>query len=49
MLQEFEASPKLGKAQAQRKAMLALINTPGNPEYAHPLFWAPFFIVGSWS
>ena len=46
MLEEFETNPKLGKAQAQQKAMLALINTPDHPEYAHPLFWAPFVVVG---
>jgi CHAT domain-containing protein len=26
--------------------MLALINTPNHPQYAHPLFWAPFVVVG---
>jgi CHAT domain-containing protein len=46
MLKEYETNPKLGKAQAQRKAMLDLMNTPGHPEYAHPLFWAPFVVVG---
>jgi CHAT domain-containing protein/Tfp pilus assembly protein PilF len=46
MLKEYEAHPKRGKAQAQRKAMLALMNTPGRPEYAHPLYWAPFVVVG---
>lgn len=43
MLKEYEAHPQLGKAQAQRKAMLALMNTH---QYAHPFFWAPFVIVG---
>jgi CHAT domain-containing protein/Tfp pilus assembly protein PilF len=46
MLKEYEAHPQRGKAQAQRKAMLALMNTPGRPEYAHPLYWAPFVVVG---
>jgi CHAT domain-containing protein len=46
MLKEYEANPQAGKAQAQRKAILALMNTPGHPEYAHPLFWAPFVVVG---
>lgn len=46
MLKEYEAAPNAGKAQAHRKAMLALMNTPGHPEYAHPLFWAPFVVVG---
>jgi CHAT domain-containing protein len=46
MLQEYETNPTQGKAEAQRKAMLALLNTPAHPEYAHPLFWAPFVVVG---
>lgn len=46
MLKEYEANPGQGKAEANRKAMLALMNTPDHPEYAHPLFWAPFVVVG---
>jgi CHAT domain-containing protein len=46
MLKEYEANPKQGKARAQRKAMLELMNTKNHPEYAHPLFWAPFVVVG---
>jgi CHAT domain-containing protein/Tfp pilus assembly protein PilF len=46
MLKEYQANPTHGKAEAHRKAMLALINTPNHPEYAHPLFWAPFVVVG---
>ena len=43
MLREYNANPAQGKATAHRKAMLALMDTPG---YAHPLFWAPFVVVG---
>lgn len=46
MLHEFETNQQLGNAQAQCKAMLALMNTPGHPEYSHPAFWAPFVVVG---
>ncbi len=46
MLREYEANPRQGKAEAHRKAMLELMNTPGHPEYAHPMFWAPFVVVG---
>ncbi len=46
MLREYEANPGQGKAEAHRKAMLALINTLSHPQYAHPLFWAPFVVVG---
>jgi tetratricopeptide (TPR) repeat protein len=46
MLKEYEANPGQGKAEAHRKAMMALMATPDHPEYAHPIFWAPFVIVG---
>ncbi len=46
MLREYEANPGQGKAEAHRKAMMALMATPDHPEYAHPIFWAPFVIVG---
>ncbi len=44
----------LGRAEALRQAMLALIDGPGFVDgegrsafvYAHPLFWAPFSVVG---
>lgn len=47
------ADPKLIRAQALRQAMLQLIDGPGYVQggksvytYAHPLFWAPFALVG---
>ncbi len=46
MLANYEANPGEGKAEAHRKSMLALMDTPNHPEYAHPLFWAPFVVVG---
>jgi tetratricopeptide (TPR) repeat protein/CHAT domain-containing protein len=46
MLKEFEANPDQGKSEAHRKAMMALMATPDRPEYAHPIFWAPFVVVG---
>ena len=45
-LSEFEAYAAQGKSEAHRKAMMALMATPNRPEYAHPLFWAPFVVVG---
>jgi CHAT domain-containing protein len=46
--------PKIGRSEALRQAMLALmdgpgyLNSEGNTEfaYAHPLFWAPYTIIG---
>lgn len=46
MLREYEVNPGQGKAEAHRKSMLALMNTPDHPEFAHPIFWAPFVVVG---
>ena len=50
--------PRLARAEALRQAELALIDGPGyaDPEtkktlfsYAHPMFWAPFTLVGDGS
>lgn len=38
-------STKVSKSEAQRQAMLNLINSP-NGKFAHPTYWAPFVIVG---
>ena len=46
--------PGLGRAQALRRSMMKLINGPGFTDqsgktlfsYAHPIFWAPFTLVG---
>ena len=49
------ASPGIARAEALRQAMLSLIDGPGMIDpatkkpvysYAHPLFWAPFSLVG---
>ena len=49
------ADPGIGRAEALRQAMMALVDGPGYVEpgtgrtlfsYAHPLFWAPFSLVG---
>ncbi len=46
--------PTLTRAQALRRAMLGLMDGPGYVDeegrsvfsYAHPIFWAPFSLVG---
>lgn len=49
------ASPSLVKAEALRQAMATMVDMPGKVDpktgkvifsYAHPLFWAPFVLVG---
>jgi CHAT domain-containing protein/tetratricopeptide (TPR) repeat protein len=43
--QALGRDPSLGRAEALRRAMLAMID--GNKaEYAHPSYWAPFVVVG---
>jgi TPR repeat protein/CHAT domain-containing protein len=42
-----EAKDKtISRAEALKRSMISLINTPDSPHYAHPMFWAPFTIVG---
>lgn len=44
-LREMARDPKVGRAEALRRSMLALINK-GEPQEAHPGYWAPFVVVG---
>ncbi len=46
MFAHLAASPRMGRAEALRQAMLSLISDPQHPRYAHPVFWAPFIVVG---
>ena len=48
-------NPKISRARALRKSMMELIDGPGLKDdatgkiiasYAHPIFWAPFIVVG---
>ena len=42
---EMAHDAKVGRAEAMRRSMLALIKK-GSLEEAHPAYWAPFVIVG---
>ncbi len=46
MLTEAAQHPAIGRAEALRRSMLALMDDTENPHFAHPLFWAPFVVVG---
>ena len=46
MLERVAAHPERGRADALRRSMLALMEDIDKPHYAHPMFWAPFVVVG---
>ena len=39
------ADPTISKAEALRRAQVELLY---NPEFQHPIYWAPFVLVGNW-
>ena len=43
---ELKAHPEIGRAEALRRAMLALMRDKSDPANAHPAVWAPFMVVG---
>ena len=46
LFEETADTAAIGRAEALRRSMLSLMNTSDKPYYAHPLFWAPFVVVG---
>ena len=41
-----EKDPRIGRAEALRRSMLALASDQGDARNAHPSVWAPFVLVG---
>lgn len=46
LFQRRAATPGLSAAEAQRQAILAMIDHPADPRWSHPAYWAPFVLVG---
>jgi len=44
-IREITRDPKVGRSEALRRSMTALIDK-GEPHEADPAFWAPFVVVG---
>ncbi len=43
----LDREPGIGRAEALRRSMLALLDDPKTPrQMTHPMFWAPFVLVG---
>ena len=46
MLEELADQPRIGRAEALRRSMLSLMANEEKDHFAHPMFWAPFVVVG---
>jgi TPR repeat protein/CHAT domain-containing protein len=46
LFREWRAHPELGRAEALRRSMMAFLDHPPIPRYAHPMVWAPFVVAG---
>ena len=43
---ELVENPPIGRAEALRRAMMAMLDPENPPEFAHPMAWAPFVLAG---
>jgi len=41
----MKSNPHIGRSEALRRAMLALMSDAGRPWASHPSVWAPFVVV----
>jgi CHAT domain-containing protein len=47
MFEAVDRDRALSRAGALRESMLAMIERSSQPMYSHPMFWAPFVLVGN--
>jgi CHAT domain-containing protein len=45
-MEALKANPRLSHAEALRMSMWRMIANSSEPEWAQPIFWAPFVVVG---
>jgi CHAT domain-containing protein len=43
---EMRKDPLIGRAEALRRAEMAMLDPANPPKFAHPMMWAPFVLVG---
>ena len=43
---ELKADTKIGRAEALRRAEMAMLDPSNPPEFAHPTAWAAFVVAG---
>jgi CHAT domain-containing protein len=46
VFEELQKAPAIGRAEALRRAEMAMLDPASPPEFAHPLAWAPFVLAG---
>jgi CHAT domain-containing protein/Tfp pilus assembly protein PilF len=46
VFEELKKDPSIGRAEALRRAEMAMLDPKNPPEFAHPLAWAPFILAG---
>ena len=46
MFDELKKDPTIGRAEAVRRAEMAMLDSANPPMFAHPLAWAPFVLAG---
>ena len=44
--EELKKDPSIGRAEALRRAEMAMLDPSNPPEFAHPMMWAPFVLAG---